>query len=486
MKNLLPLPVSVTPSNGTFVLAPEAVIALTPSTDETARIAQALAEPLRRASGYRLPVQAGAAGAPKGSLLLAITRLDAGLGNEGYELRVDPERMALTALKPAGLFRGIQTVRQLLPATEGPWRAETGVIRDAPRFVWRGFMLDVARHFFKVEEVQRVLDLMAFHKLNVLHLHLTDDQGWRIHIHSWPNLTKVGGSSAVGGGPGGFYTQEQYKAIVEYARARYITVVPEVDLPGHVNAALASYPELNASGQAPAVYTGTEVGFSSLALDREISYKFAEDVLRELAALTPGPFLHIGGDETHSTPDEDYRRFVERIQALVQKAGKVCIGWEEIGRARLLPTSAAQYWVNGETALKAAAQGSRLVMSPATKTYLDQKYNAGTPIGLTWTGGYTEVQDCYDWDPETFLPGLPAGAVLGMEAPLWSETFSTLADLEFMAFPRLCALAEVAWTPAARRSWTDFRTRLAGHGARLNAQGVNYYPSYQIPWEASF
>jgi hexosaminidase len=493
MKNLIPLPASVVPSNGTFLLTPEAILCLTPGSDEVSRVASALAEPLRRSTGYRLPIQTSTGNAPKGSIFLTITRLDTALGNEGYELRVEPERITLTALKPVGLYRGIQTIRQLLPAAvesaarqEGPWRAGIGIIRDQPRFGWRGLMLDVARHFFKVEEVKRMIDLMAFHKLNVLHLHLTDDQGWRLQINSWPNLTKIGGSSAIRGDTGGFYTQEQFRAIVDYARARYMTVIPEVDLPGHTNAALASYPELNASGRAPAVYTGNEVGFSSLALDKEITYKFVEAVLRELVALTPGPFLHIGADEAHSTPDADYRLFVERVQAIVQKLGKACIGWEEIGRGKLLPTSVAQYWVNGEWALKAAAQGNKIVMSPATKTYLDIKYNASTPLGLNWTGSYTEVQDAYDWDPETFLVDLPKGVVLGLEAPLWTETIANLADLEFMAFPRLCGLAEVGWTPAGKRNWSDFRQRLAAHGARLNALNVNYYPSYQVPWEASF
>jgi hexosaminidase len=490
MKNIIPLPNSVVPSNGFFTLAPETTILISPGTDEIFRIGEYLSDRLKRATGYRLPVQTSSGTTPQGSISLMISRLDASLGEEGYELRVEANRMTLTARQPAGLFHGIQTIRQLFPAAielearqSGPWQAGAGVIRDGPRFPWRGAMLDVARHFFTADNVKRLIDQLALYKMNILHLHLTDDQGWRLMINSWPNLAKIGGSRAARGDRGGYYNQSEYRDIVSYAQARYITIIPEVEVPGHSNAALASYPELNPSGKAPDLYTGSEVGFSSVGIYHEMTYQFLLDVLRELATLTPGPYIHIGGDEAHSTPEDDYTKFIEHIQKMVQAQGKLCIGWEEIAKASLLPDTLVQYWVNGEWGLKAAQRGNKLIMSPATKSYLDMKYNPTTHVGATWTGSYVEVQDSYDWDPAGFLTELPKDAVLGVEAPLWTETIATVDDLDYMLFPRLCGIAEVGWTAAEKKSWSDFRMRLAAHGPRLAGLGINFFPSPQIPWQ---
>jgi hexosaminidase len=356
----------------------------------------------------------------------------------------------------------------------------TGVIRDYPRFAWRGAMLDVARHFFSVADVERYLDLMAYYKLNRLHLHLADDQGWRLEIASWPNLTTIGGSTEVGGGPGGYYTQADYAEIVAYAQARYIVIVPEIDMPGHTNAALASYPELNCDGQARELYTGTNVGFSSLCISQDITFEFVDDVVREIAALTPGPYFHIGGDEAAATSDADYRLFVERAQAIVQSHGKQMVGWEEIAQTQLLPTSIAQHW-NSDLALQAARQGAQVIMSPASRAYLDMKYDSTTSLGLDWAGT-TDEQDAYTWDPATQVPGVNESDILGVEAPLWSETLQTLDDIEFMAFPRLLGYAEMGWSPADGRAWDEYRIRLGTHGPRLTALGVNFYAAPQIPW----
>jgi len=344
-------------------------------------------------------------------------------------------------------------------------------------------MLDVARHFFRVEVVLRLIDRLAAYKFNILHLHLTDDQGWRLMIQSWPDLARIGGSKAIQGDPGGYFTQEEYQAIVEYARARFITLVPEIDLPGHTNAALASYPELNPDGRAPALFTGSEVGFSSLSVAAANTDSFLEAVIGEVADLTPGPYLHIGGDEAHSTSEAEYRQFIEKAQKLVLAKGKTPVGWEEVARGELSPQTLVQYWFNSDWALKAGLQGNALIMSPCTKTYLDIKYNEETPIGQTWPGSYTEIQDAYDWDPAGFLSDLPPERVIGVEAPLWTEQVATPEEMDFMFFPRLCAIAEVGWTPREARSWEDFRVRLAEHGPRLEAMGVNFYPSTQIPWK---
>jgi hexosaminidase len=354
-------------------------------------------------------------------------------------------------------------------------------IADKPRFAWRGAMLDVARHFFSVGEVERYIDLLSQYKINVLHLHLADDQGWRIQIDGWPRLTSHGGSTEVGGGPGGYYTQADYGRIVRYAQARHVMVVPEIDMPGHTNAALSSYAELNCDGQAPPLYTGTEVGFSSLCIDKPITYRFIDDVVRQLAAMTPGPFLHLGGDEAHSTPHEDYVRFVDRVDKIVSSHGKRMVGWEEISGAHPAPSSVAQFWWDAPEASAAAAKGMHLVMSPADKAYLDMKYDESTPLGLDWAG-LTSVQDSYEWDPGTVAEGVPESAVLGPEAPLWSETLEDIDDVEYMAFPRMAGIAERGWSPAAGRTWEEYRHRLGAQGPRWDAQGVNYYRAPEVPW----
>ncbi|MCI0396299.1 MAG: family 20 glycosylhydrolase [Chloroflexi bacterium] len=488
LDNMIPQPVSVTATGGAFALTAPATIFVEPETEELAAIGQYLADRLRPATGFALPVVAAAGPPAPGNIYLTTVGGDPALGEEGYELTITPEAITLVAYRPAGLFRGIQTIRQLLsPAIEsataqtGPWLVATGTIRDYPRFAWRGMMLDVARHFFGVAEVKRLIDLIAYYKINRFHIHLADDQGWRIMINSWPELATYGGSTAVGGGPGGYYTQEEYAEIVAYAQSRYIVVVPEIDMPGHTNAALAAYAELNCDGVAPPLHTGIETGFSSLCTDKEITFTFVDDVIREIAALTPGPYLHIGGDEALATNPGDYVQFVERAQAIVQSYGKQMVGWEEIAQVNLLPSSVAQHW-NSTLAQAAAAQGVQVIMSPASRAYLDMKYNSSTSLGFSWAG-YVEVEDAYNWDPATQVSGLAENDILGLEAPLWSETLQTIDDIEFMAFPRLPGHAEIGWSPAGARSWDEYRLRLAAHGPRLAAMAVDFYQSPSVPWQ---
>ncbi|WP_327084895.1 family 20 glycosylhydrolase [Nonomuraea sp. NBC_01738] len=480
---VVPLPAQVTPSGATFTLGQGATIYTSPAVTS---VGDYLAGLLRPSTGYALPVSTGT---PSGGIALL---LDASVS--GYRLEVTAGAVTIRAATAEGLFNGVQTLRQSLPAAiesrtagPGPWTVPGGVVTDRPRFAHRGAMLDVARHFMDVATVKRYIDDLALYKINTLHLHLADDQGWRVQIDSWPRLTTYGGSTEVGGGPGGFYTKAQYADLVAYAQSRYVTIVPEIDLPGHTNAALASYAELNCDGVAPPLYTGTNVGFSSLCIGKEITYTFVEDVIRELAAMTPGPYLHIGGDEAHSTPAADYVTFMKRVMPLVTKYGKQPMGWHEIAKADPAAGAVAQFWgtTTSDAPLAASAgRGVKVVMSPANKTYIDMKYNASTPYGLTWAG-YIEVRTAYDWNPGTHVSGVPESAVLGVEAPMWSETLKRIDQVEFMAFPRLPALAEVAWSPQASRVWNDFRTRLAAHGPRWEAMGVTYYRSTQIPWPAT-
>ncbi len=484
---LIPVPLAVAPERGTFELTSRARIVVPGPADDAVDVARLLAATRRPATGFAVPVSRSPR-APEGSVVLALVPGDRSLGDEGYRLRVDAGRVTIAARRAAGLFYGGQTLRQLLPAPiesgtplAGPWLVGRGTIHDRPRFAWRGLMLDVARHFFGVDEIERLVDLLALYKLNRLHLHLTDDQGWRIAIRSWPALTRIGARSGVGGGPGGHYTRRDYARIVAYARRRFVEVVPEIDMPGHVNAALASYGRLAHDGIGPAPYTGIDVGFSSLSIRKELTYAFVDDVLREVASVTPGPYLHVGGDEPLSTDPEDYQYFVERAQRIVRAQGKRMVGWEEVARARLRRTTVVQHWHDTGLARRAVEQGAKLVLSPAAHAYLDMKYARSSTLGLEWAGT-TSVRKAYEWDPAALVDGVAEQDVLGVEAALWSETFDTRAGLDHLAFPRLLATAELGWSPAAALDWRRYRVRLGGHGPRLSALGVGFHPAPGVPW----
>jgi hexosaminidase len=497
---VVPAPSSVIAGDGApFVLTTSSTIVAPAGSNEGARVAEMLGAILRPSTGYRLPVDAAAGAVPRGAIAL---RLGGGsdLGGEGYELTITSDSIRIVAASPAGLYHGVQTLRQLLPTSidaefalgrmAGGWSVPAGTIVDRPRFAWRGAMLDVARHFFTPLEVRQYIDLLAMYKLNTLHLHLGDDQGWRIQIDSWPKLTSVGSTTQVGGGLGGFYTKDEYASIVRYAQDRFITIVPEIDMPSHTNAAIASYPELGCSKPTPGIYggtqpaglyTGTEVGFSAFCTDSEATYRFVDDIVRELSAMTPGAYLHIGGDEAHSTSHEQYVKFVDRVQDIVYRHGKTMVGWEEVGAAHLRPTSIAQQWKSDSTP-PAVSLGAKLILSPATKTYLDMKYNAGTELGLDWAARI-ELRAAYDWDPVTYLKGVQESSIVGVEAALWSETVQNITGAEYLTMPRLPALAEVGWSASSVRDWESFRRRIALHAPRWRLLGVNYYPSPQVEWQ---
>ncbi|WP_443069710.1 beta-N-acetylhexosaminidase [Streptomyces sp. SAT1] len=488
LSQVIPAPAAVEPGRPPYRITSGTRIRVDGSR-EARQVGTYLARLLRPATGYRLPLTThGTAG-------IRLRLAQGPFGAEGYRLDSDARGVTITAAKPAGLFHGVQTLRQLLPAAvekksvqRGPWLVAGGTVRDTPRYAYRGAMLDVARHFFTVDQVKRYIDQLALYKINELHLHLSDDQGWRIAIDSWPRLAAYGGSTQVGGGPGGHYTKADYREIVRYAASRYLEVVPEIDMPSHTNAALASYAELNCDGVAPPLYTGTQVGFSSLCAPKEVTYDFVDDVIRELAALTPGRYLHIGGDEAHSTSHEDYATLMNRVQPIVAKYGKTVIGWHQLTGATPAPGALAQYWGLDSTSAaekaqvaEAARHGTGLILSPADRVYLDMKYTKDFPLGLAWAG-YVEVRRSYDWDPAAYLPGAPASAVRGVEAPLWSETLSTSAQLDTMAFPRLPGAAELGWSPAATHDWDTYKVRLAAQAPRWDALGIGYHRSPQVPW----
>ena len=503
---LIPLPQELTNGSGTFLLQSSTGIRLVGSSERLPTIAEFLAKGLRPATGFEFPISKDS-----GDIVLELTGSDA---SEGYELLISDQEVRVKASGEAGLFYGIQTLIQLFPieithqtVQEIDWLVPQGKIVDRPEFTYRGSMLDVARHFIAVEDVKFYIDQMASLKLNYLHLHLTDDQGWRIEIKSWPKLTEIGGSTEVGGGKGGFYTQEEYKELVSYAAARFITIVPEIDMPGHTNSALASYAELNpgvnlpvgqgldslnqkpldyqlplTAPQASQMYTGIEVGWSTFAPQLEVTYAFVDSVVREISLITPGPYFHIGGDESLVTEKEDYIYFVERVQDIVSKYNKVSMGWDEVATGKLLPGNIAQFWAEEENAILAKNQGNKVLLSPAKKTYLDMQYDSLSRIGLHWAA-YIELDSAYLWEPTTYVKGLAREDILGVEAPLWSETVTNRADIDYLAFPRLAAFAEVAWTKKEQRSWDSFSGRIPVQGDRWTIQGVDFYKSPKVTWE---
>lgn len=484
--SVIPKPVSITATGDYFTLKEKSSIFVRGEADEMIQIGRYLADKLNPVTGFATKVKTTSAEPRSGNIYLSLSDPDNKLGDEGYELTITKKLVTLTAGKPAGVFRGIQTIRQIIAKDSvskkpGVFKIAAGTITDYPGYSYRGMMLDVSRHFFGVDDVKQVIEYLAFYKMNVLHLGLSNDQGWRIEIKSWPNLALHGGSTQVGGGKGGYYTQEQYSDIVKYAKERYITIVPEIDMPGHTNAALASYAELNCNGKATELYTGTEVGFSTFCTNKEITYKFIDDVFRELSALTPGPYIHIGGDESHSTKIEDYIPFVNRVQEIVTSHGKQVLGWDEIALASLKPNSVTQWWDNVSNAQKSASQGAKVLMSPAVKAYLDMQYDSTTRLGLHWAA-YIEVDEAYKWDPATIVPGLGKESIIGIEGALWTETITNLDEIEYMVFPRLPGYAEIGWTPASMRNWDEYKYRLAKQEEYFKAMDVNYYPSKRVPW----
>ena len=406
---------------------------------------------------------------------------------EYYQLQMGENEITILGQTAAGVYRGVKTLEQIislshLSGMQTIKALPTGTIEDAPVYGYRGAMLDVSRHFFSVEEVKRYLDLLSIYKINFLHLHLSDDQGWRIEIKAWPKLTSIGGKTEVGGAEGGFYTQLDYKEIVAYAQRRFITIVPEIDMPGHTNAALASYAELNCDNQIKALYTGMEVGFSTLCVDKELTYEFVADVVSEISAMTPGAYFHIGGDESHVTPKKDYIKFMNRVIDIVKQNNKIPMGWDEVVLADIPEVTVAQYWAKAENAIMAMDKKANVLMSPASYAYLDMKYDSITKLGLKWAG-YISVQKGYEWDPAELVPELDPTRIIGIEAPLWSETLEDFDDIAQMAFPRLLGYSEIGWTKSEKRNWENYSSRLSYHSAILDSLDVRYYPSSEVNWK---
>lgn len=392
---------------------------------------------------------------------------------DGYSLRVSAGDGFSADLQGAGAAGAASaTMLQLVELTDGEVPALE--IEDAPRYSWRGLMVDIARHFFGPETLRKVIDLAALYKLNVLHLHLTDDQGWRYEVPRLPELIERSSTSEVDGGPGGFLSVAELAEITAYAAERGITIVGEVDLPGHTAAALHAVPALNESGEAREVYTGTDVGHSTLRLELPETKDFLEDVVAALVDQTPGEFVHVGGDEVRLLRPEEYATFVQHVEALVLRLGKRPVFWQEAAASLQDSRSVVQLWdSNADPApvVAAARRGHQVILSPGNRAYLDMKYDADTALGLEWAG-HVDVRDSYDWDPATLIPGLPPEAIIGVEAALWTETIRTEDDMFSMLLPRLAAIAEVAWSAPEVRDWEAFAEDLPAHTALWESRGL--------------
>ena len=482
--SLLPKPVSYIPGTGQFTLTPNSSVYVAGNsqeeTDEIFNVAKLLVEKLNISTGFNIKIIKS--NSPQaGSIYFTTVGGTSDQGNEGYRLVAETDKVTITAYKPEGIFRGTQTLIQLFPAeivkstivTEVPWVIPSSTINDKPSYSYRGLMLDVARHFFTVDQVKRQIDLASQYKINKLHLHLSDDQGWRIEIKSRPDLITYGSISAVNRDPGGYYTQEQFKDIISYANARFIEVIPEIDMPGHTNAALASIPELNPTGVRAQPRYDTAVGYSTLMARSEATYDFVDDVISELAAISPSQYIHMGGDESHSTSAADYDYFIGRVASIVSKYDKKVVGWDPYDTSTGITSndSILQNWhCTPTTGTSAISKGMKMILSPAN-AYIDQKYYSNSPLGLSWRG-FINTNKAYNWDPTDFAP---AASIYGIESTLWTETVVTQDNLDYMIYPRLIANAEVGWTPKSIRDWTDFKTRLYNHASSLQNKGIKYF-----------
>ena len=439
----------------------------------------------------------------------------AGAGPESYQLVVDAAGVRLTASGGAGLFYGTQTLLQLLPPRPAATAARLPQVRiaDEPAFRWRGGMLDVSRHFFPVAFVKRYIDFLAAYKFNTFHWHLTDDQGWRLEIKQYPKLTQVSAFRAetlIGaqqllktpadfkydGTPyGGFYTQEQVREVVAYARRRYITVVPEIEMPGHSVAVLAAYPELACRPGPYATWTKWGVN-EDIVCPTEPTLRFFENVLAEVSALFPGPYVHIGGDEApkvrwresaavqalmqregYTDAEQVQGWFNRRIEKFLQGRGKKLLGWDEILEGGISPSAAVMSWRGEKGGIEAARRGHDVVMSPSMPLYLNYGQNPQphSPFEPLMIGGYLPLEQVYNYNPlAKELTPAEQRHVLGPQTNLWTEYITTPAGAEYMLFPRLLAVAEVAWVPAARKSYADFLPRLGQQFARLDAHRIHY------------
>lgn len=505
--NIIPTPVSLVQNEGSFKLGKNTVISA--STPEAKTVAEYFASKMNLSTGYQ--ITAGDKAASKGITLAIDESLD--VNNEGYTLDVTTGGVMVKAKTPQGLFYGMQTFMQLLPAEiESPttvngiaWTAPCVSVKDEPRFKYRGIMLDPCRHFIPVENVKKHLDILALFKINRMHWHLTEDQGWRIEIKKYPKLTEVGSKRIDGEGTeyGGFYTQEQIKEVVRYAADRFITVVPEIELPGHELAAISAYPELSCKGEptTPRIIWGVED--IVMCAGKEETFQFLQDIFDEVIPLFPSEYVHIGGDEcpktswkncplcqkrireeglkgdkNHSAEEKLQSYFVQRMEKyLAEKHNRKIIGWDEILEGGLAPSATVMSWRGEEGGIAAANMNHEVIMTPSSNgMYIDQ-YQGDPKIEPVAIGGYDLIERVYAYNPtpDTLVAAGKENYIQGVQTNLWSEYMYTPDLVEYRAYPRVLALSEIAWTPVTRKDYKDFERRLDNALVRLDGYGINYH-----------
>lgn len=525
---LIPLPVSLVQGTGFFEIPGQLTI-ITGNNEEVKKIAGILRERLT-ATGFKVENKEGTS-APDKSILLSLTN-DKSIPKEGYRLKVTTSGISILASEPAGIFYGVQTLYQLMPsaifsktkAIPGNWSIPAVTIEDHPRFGWRGLMLDVSRHFFTVAQVKEYIDEMVKYKFNILHLHLTDDQGWRIEIKSLPKLTEIGAwrvdkTGTFGKfskpGPdepktyGGFYTHEDIKELVQYAKDRFVNILPEIDVPGHSLAAIASYPELSCtpgmysvnSGEQFMIWPGGGQHFygtldNTICPANEKAYEFMDKVFTEVAQLFPFEYIHMGGDETArnfwektaaiktmmkkeklKTLDEVQSYFVKRMGKIISSKGKKMIGWDEILQGGLAPNAAVMSWRGMKGGIEAAKLGHEVVMSPTDFAYID--YMQGDAAIEPPVYSTLRLKKAYQFEP---VPeGINASFIKGGQANLWTEQVYNMRHAQYMTWPRGFAIAEALWSPKEKRNWNDFVPRVESHFERFDMAGIKYAPSIYDP-----
>lgn len=524
---IIPAPVSIEKGSGNFTLKNSTAIQAS-SGEEAQRVASFLSKALGASTGYPFPVNT--ASNASDVIDLKIVK-DASIPAEGYQLQTTTEKITISANDGAGLFYGVQTLLQLLPKEiensevlkNVDWTVSGVTIKDYPRFGWRGLMLDVSRHFFTKEEVKQFIDDMVRYKYNRLHLHLTDDQGWRIEIKSLPELTKVGAWRPTRKGKwsntstpdpsepkdyGGFYTQEDIKELVKYAQERYVAILPEIDIPGHSLAAIASYPYLSCTPGKYAVNAGEKFmqwhgnGTFSALVDNNLCpanekvYDFLDKVFTEVAQLFPFEYIHMGGDEAAKNMwekssavkslmakeglknmEEVQSYFVKRVQKIIQSKGKKMMGWDEILEGGLASNASVMSWRGMKGGIEAAKMGHPVVMSPSTFAYLD--YMQGDRIVEAPVYATLRMEQAYKFDP---LPeGIDAKYILGGQGNLWTEQIQNMRSVQYMIWPRALAIAESVWSPKEKKNWEDFVQRVEQHFDRMDVQEIRYARSIYDP-----
>ncbi len=498
--SIIPRPSLMEVQDGSFCLTPDTAVT---SPGAFLPAAKLLARQLRRATGFPLPCRDAEHSGQGSTVTLEQAPENSSLGPAGYELEIASDGICLKAVSLQGSFHACQTLLQLFPAAiestviqhNFSWEIPQLFIRDLPRFAWRGMHLDVCRHFMPKMFVKKYIDLLTRYKLNIFHWHLTEDQGWRIEIKGYPKLTQIGAwRQEQGQSYGGFYTQDDVREIVEYAGERGVTIVPEIEMPGHAMAALAAYPELSCSGGPFELPTSWGIFDDVFCAGNERSFQFFETVLGEVLELFPGPYIHIGGDEcpktrwnvcpkcqeriaTEDLHDENELQsyFIKRIEKFLSAHNRQLIGWDEILEGGLAPSAIVMSWRGLQGGVKAAELGHDVVMTPQAHCYFDYYQSLDRQNEPQAFDGYVPLENVYAFEPiSPELSAEQAKYVLGGQGNLWTEYILDTQQAEYMLLPRMCALAEALWSEKEHRDLHDFIARLSAHYERFDVMGVSY------------